>query len=238
MDAGDERRDPRRRTAIVSVRRCFRPRPVGHAAVSIGRAVPSATDPPHRRTARKPIPAASAVGAGNLSPTSPNSPATHPTPPNNPPTTHPHTTAASHRRDSDRFPYAGPVKTLAAVLLRAGIPLVIMTAIGIALLAQGKAEDGRATLAVGVIAAAVSGASIVYQIDTWSMRKQTLVHFAIMTVTVLPALLLSGWFTLDSVWGYIGVIATFLGAGILLWVFFFVLFTRILPRRETPRSTP
>ena len=130
------------------------------------------------------------------------------------------------------------MKTLAAVLLRAGIPLVIMTAIGIALLAQGKAEDGRATLAVGVIAAAVSGASIVYQIDTWSMRKQTLVHFAIMTVTVLPALLLSGWFTLDSVWGYIGVIATFLGAGILLWVFFFVLFTRILPRRETPRSTP
>ncbi|MDF2991210.1 MAG: hypothetical protein K0S37_1724 [Microbacterium sp.] len=113
-----------------------------------------------------------------------------------------------------------------------------MTAIGVALLVQGKTTDGRATLAVGVIAAAVSGASIVYQISGWSLRKQTLVHFAIMTVTVLPALLLSGWFPLDDAWGYIGVIATFLGVGILLWAFFFVLFTKILPRRTGPRPTP
>jgi len=130
------------------------------------------------------------------------------------------------------------MKILPAVLLRAGIPLVIMTAIGVALLVQGKTADGRATLAVGVIAAAVSGASVIYGIDAWGMRKQTLVHFAIMTVTVLPALLLSGWFTLDSVWGYVGVVATFLGVGILLWAFFFVLFTKVLARRTTPRSSP
>lgn len=129
------------------------------------------------------------------------------------------------------------MKLLLAVLLRAGIPLVIMTAIGVALFVQGKTEDGRATLAVGVIAAAVSGASTVYQIETWSLRKQTLVHFAIMTVTVLPALLLSGWFALDSVWGYVGVIATFLGAGVLLWAFFFVLFTKVLARRRTRRPS-
>ncbi len=129
------------------------------------------------------------------------------------------------------------MKLLAAVLLRAGIPLVVMTAIGITLLVQGKTDDGRATLAVGVIAAAVSGATIVYQIKSWSMRKQTLVHFLIMTVTVLPALLLSGWFALDSAWGYVGVVATFLGAGILLWTFFFVLFTKVLARRSAPRSS-
>ncbi|KTR83716.1 hypothetical protein NS220_18920 [Microbacterium testaceum] len=129
------------------------------------------------------------------------------------------------------------MKILPAVLLRAGIPLVIMTAVGVALLVQGKTEDGRATLAVGVIAGAVSGASVVYQIATWSLRKQTLVHFALMTVTVLPALLLSGWFALDSIWGYIGVIATFLGAGILLWVFFFVLFTMVPARRSRPRTS-
>ncbi|MFV9425178.1 DUF3021 domain-containing protein [Microbacterium sp. S1037] len=126
------------------------------------------------------------------------------------------------------------MKLLGAVLLRAGIPLVIMTAIGIALFAQGKSDDGRATLAVGVIAAAVSGASVIYQIETWSMRKQTLVHFVIMGVTVLPALLLSGWFALDTPWHYLAVIGVFLGVGVLLWAFFFVLFTRILPKRSTP----
>ncbi|MDF2046939.1 DUF3021 domain-containing protein [Microbacterium sp. Kw_RZR3] len=129
------------------------------------------------------------------------------------------------------------MKLLGAVLLRAGIPLVIMSAIGIALLAQGKPDDGRATLAVGVIAAAVSGASVIYQVEAWSMRTQTLVHFVVMTVTVLPALLLSGWFPLDTGWHYLGVVAVFLGTGILLWAFFFVLFTKILPRRRTPPAS-
>lgn len=80
---------------------------------------------------------------------------------------------------------------LKATLL-AGIPLLIMAAIGIALLAQDMPADGRATLALGVIIEAVAGAAVIYQIDRWSLRKRPLVHFAIMLVTVLPALLLSG----------------------------------------------
>jgi hypothetical protein len=117
--------------------------------------------------------------------------------------------------------------------LLAGIPLLIMTAIGIALLAQGKTSDGRSTLAVGVITAAVAGASVIYQVGGWSLRKQSLVHFAIMLGTVLPALLFSGWFALDSAWGYAGVLAAFLSAGLVLWGVFYVIFAKIVPRRSS-----
>ncbi len=122
--------------------------------------------------------------------------------------------------------------------LLAGIPIVIMTAIGIALLAQGEHEDGRATLAVGVIVAATAGASVVYQVERWSLRTQTLVHFGIMVVTVLPALLLSGWFPLDTVWGYLALIATFLAAGLVLWTVFYVIFVKIVPRRSAAPTSP
>lgn len=119
---------------------------------------------------------------------------------------------------------------LRATLL-AGIPLAAMTTIGIVLLAQGKLADGRSTIAVGVIVAAVAGASVIYQVERWSLRAQTLAHSAVMLLTVLPALLLSGWFPLDSAWGYLAVVAVFLGAGIVLWSAFYLIFTKLVPRK-------
>ncbi|MFV0435488.1 MAG: DUF3021 domain-containing protein [Leucobacter sp.] len=126
-----------------------------------------------------------------------------------------------------------PVK---ATLL-AGIPLLIMTSIGIVLLAQGKSEDGRATLAVGVIIAATAGASVIYQVDRWTLRKQSFVHFAIMLVTVLPALLFSGWFPLGNAWGYVAVVGTFLGVGIILWTAFYFIFTKLVPAKSASRES-
>lgn len=118
--------------------------------------------------------------------------------------------------------------------LRAGIPLLIMTVIGIALLAQDKAADGRATLAVGVIVASVAGASVIYQIDRWSLRRQSFVHFAVMSVTVLPALLLSGWFALEGVWGYLTVVGAFVSVGTVLWSIFYVIFAKLVRRKTAP----
>lgn len=119
-----------------------------------------------------------------------------------------------------------------AVLL-AGIPLVIMTAIGLYLLGQGKTDDGRSTVAAGVIVAALCGASVIYQVERWSLKKQLLIHFIAMAATVLPALLLSGWFQLDSVGGYLLVIGAFLGAGALLFGFFTFVFTVLVPTQRT-----
>ena len=77
---------------------------------------------------------------------------------------------------------------------------------------------------------------MIYQIGSWSLRKQSLIHFGIMVATVLPALLLSGLFPLDTAWGYLAVVGIFLVAGIALWASFYVIFTKLVPRkRDAPR---
>ncbi|HJG46371.1 DUF3021 domain-containing protein [Corynebacterium variabile] len=115
---------------------------------------------------------------------------------------------------------------LKAALL-AGIPLVIMTAIGASLLIQGQTADGRSTLAVGVIVAAVSGGTVIYRIDRWSLPKQSLAHLALMAVTVLPALFLSGWFPLDSAAGVLAVVGIFAATGVVLWTAVYTTFRLI-----------
>lgn len=82
-------------------------------------------------------------------------------------------------------------------------------------------------LALGVMVSALAGASVVYQIERWSLARRSAVHFAIMAVTVLPALLLSGWFTLDSLGGYAVVIGLFLVTGAVLWMVMYLLSTRL-----------
>ena len=111
------------------------------------------------------------------------------------------------------------------------IPLAIMTAIGLSLISQGDTSDGRGTVVVGVIIAAVMEASVIYQIERWSLRTQSLVHLGIMVVTVLPALLLSGWFPLDTLWGYLAVIGVFTAVGVVLWSVFYLISTRLEARR-------
>lgn len=108
-----------------------------------------------------------------------------------------------------------PLELRAALL--AGIPLLIMISIGVALLAQGRTDEGRSTIAVGVIVAAVSGGATLYWIDRWSFAKQSIVHVLLMCVTVLPALLMSGWFPLETLVDYLILIGVFFGVGAVLW---------------------
>ena len=123
------------------------------------------------------------------------------------------------------------------ILLLVGIPLVIMGGIGALLLAEGDTDDARSTFAVGVIVAAVSGASLIYQVDRWSLPKQTLIHIAVMAVTVLPAILLSGWFDLSTGVGWLLALGVFVLAGVLLWPIAFLVVTVIERRRNRPRTS-
>lgn len=111
------------------------------------------------------------------------------------------------------------------------IPLAIMTAIGIALLAQGDTEAGRGTLCVGVIAAAVSGSSFIYQVERWSLLRQSLMHIGIMLVTVFPALLLTGWYDLSTAGGWWAAIGTYAAWGIGIWSVMYVI-TSLLEKRR------
>ena len=123
---------------------------------------------------------------------------------------------------------------LRAIFLGA-IPLVVMTSIGVFLLRHGQAWDGRSTLAVGVIVAAVSASSVIYQAEGWSLPRQSLAHFVGMAITVLPALLLSGWFRLDTLAGVLLVVGLFLLVGLVLRSALFLII-RLLERRHAERE--
>lgn len=110
------------------------------------------------------------------------------------------------------------MKPLRLGLILAGIPLIIMGAIGTMLLDQGETSDARSTFAVGVIIAATSGTAVLFQIDKWKLSFQSLLHFLIMLFTVLPALYLSGWFPLETPLDYLSVLGIFLLTGAVLWL--------------------
>lgn len=121
-------------------------------------------------------------------------------------------------------------------LTLAGVLLVIFGVMGVALIVEGDSSTARSTFAVGVIVAATSGTSAIYQIDRWKLSFQTAIHFTIMVCTVLPALFLSGWFTLTSLLDYLVVIGVFLATGLAIWLVMFLVFGLFLSRRHPVRE--
>lgn len=132
--------------------------------------------------------------------------------------------------------YGGVVSLLRLGLILASVSANIFGVMGIALLVEGDRATARTTFAVGVIVAATSGASVIYQVDRWTLSLQSTIHFTIMIATVLPALFLGGWFTLDSPVDYLAVIGIFLVTGLALWVVMFLVFGVVLPKRRTSRE--
>lgn len=135
-------------------------------------------------------------------------------------------------RDTGEAAAARRPRLLLRAALLGGIPLVAMSAIGAHLLADGQAADGRSTLAVGVIVAATAAGSLIYQVDRWTLTRQSVTHFALMVATVLPALLLSGWFPMDTAGGVLAVVGIFLAAGLVLWTTLFLVMTAFERRRD------
>lgn len=120
---------------------------------------------------------------------------------------------------------------LKKAILRGVIPFIIMTAISIIMKVQGmESSQVRSTLIVGIIIASVAAASVLYEIRSWSLLKQSVVHFILMFLTVFPCLLISGWFELHSVLDYAKVLGIFLSAGIVLWSILYVIFGKLLSK--------
>lgn len=114
-------------------------------------------------------------------------------------------------------------------LIRGIIPLIVMT--GISLIMKHQKLDPfqiKSTFIVGLIITAVVAANVVYDIDTWSLTKRTVIHFILMLVTVFPCLLASGWFPLNNFTDYLKVIGIFLLVGLILWTFGYIISVKIL----------
>ena len=58
------------------------------------------------------------------------------------------------------------------------------------------ASQAKSTLTSGLIAAIVIAAIPIYDIDTWKLPKKTVLHFLLMTATVLPLLFYAEWFSI------------------------------------------
>lgn len=108
-------------------------------------------------------------------------------------------------------------------LLRGGIPFIVMGGIALLLYFQGKYSDAKSTFLTGLIIFFVSAASVIYNIDKWSLTKQSGFHFILMLITIYPLLLVSGWYTVTSVFDAFIVFISFLLVGLLLWLVFFML---------------
>lgn len=116
-------------------------------------------------------------------------------------------------------------------ILRGIIPLIIMTIISIIMKYQGiDPFQVRGTFIVGIIIALVAAASVIYEIENWSLFKQSVIHFLIMLVTVLPCLYISGWYKLNNVLDYVKVFGIFLFVGIVLWTISYFIFGKILTK--------
>lgn len=116
-------------------------------------------------------------------------------------------------------------------ILRGIIPLIIMTIISIIMKYQGiDPFQVRGTFIVGIIIASVAASSVIYEIENWSLFKQSVIHFLIMLVTVLPLLYISGWYKLNSVLDYVKVFGIFLFVGIVLWTISYFIFGKTLTK--------
>ena len=116
-------------------------------------------------------------------------------------------------------------------IIRGIIPFIIMTAISLMMKYQGvDVFQVKSTFLLGIIVTSVAAASVIYEIENWSLLKQSVVHFVIMLVTVFPCLLVSGWFKLNNILDYIKVFGIFLFAGVVLWSIAYFIFGKIFAK--------
>lgn len=83
---------------------------------------------------------------------------------------------------------------------------------------QGRAADAKVFLFYGIMALFLGLASIIYEIKQWSFRKQIIVHYLTMLVTVFPLLLLSGYYKTGSFGAVFQVFLQFNKVGVILFI--------------------
>lgn len=120
-------------------------------------------------------------------------------------------------------------------VLRALVPLAVLSVIALAQALTDEPTGAKGTFVAGVIFAAVAGFSVIYDIEAWSLAKQSAVHFGCMAVTVLPCLVLSGWFALDSPLDVLVVLGVFLATGAVVYGIALVVFGKLLNRSTHTR---
>ncbi|MFC3419521.1 DUF3021 family protein [Salinicoccus hispanicus] len=108
-------------------------------------------------------------------------------------------------------------------LLRGGIAFIIMGGIALLLYFQGDYSNARSTFLVAIIVFLVAAASVIYDLDHWTLFKRSIIHSLVMVITIYPILLLSGWFSVSSMSDALWILLLVLLVGAVLWSIFMVL---------------
>ncbi|MBS4770855.1 DUF3021 domain-containing protein [Carnobacteriaceae bacterium zg-ZUI240] len=123
-------------------------------------------------------------------------------------------------------------------IIRGGIPFVIMTGISLIMIAQNMdAYDIKSTFISGLAATAIGAFSVIYEIEKWSLFKQSAIHFIAMLCTVYPCLLTSSWFVINSPMDYLVVFGIFLAVGVVMWTISYFIFGRLLNDDSTKKPS-
>lgn len=116
-------------------------------------------------------------------------------------------------------------------IIRGIIPFSIMSVISIIMNMQKMDPfQVKSTFLVGVIISIIAAASVIYDIEGWSLLKQTIVHSIVMLFTLMPCLIISGWFELNSFKDYLKFLGIYLLNGIVLWSIGYLVFGKLLSK--------
>ena len=122
-----------------------------------------------------------------------------------------------------------PKNLILQALKRGLIPLLVMTVLSIIMGLQSVDENNiKGTLITGIIVSIIAASSVIYEIKSWPLKKQSIIHFLVMVFTVYPLLLISGWYKLSSPLDYVGVFGSFLCCGIVFWLLGYIIFRKII----------
>ena len=116
-----------------------------------------------------------------------------------------------------------------SAIIRGSIPFIIMSLLsGIMKFLRLDDFQIKSTFITGLIVTSVVAASVIYEVESWSLIKQSIIHFLIMLLTVYPCLVFSNWFPNKMALDLVKIFGLFLLVGIILWTVAYILFDKIL----------
>ena len=116
-----------------------------------------------------------------------------------------------------------------SAIIRGSIPFIIMSLLfGIMKFQRLDDFQIKSTFITGLIVTSVVAASVIYEVESWSLIKQSIIHFLIMLLTVYPCLVFSNWFPNKMALDLVKIFGLFLVVGIILWTVAYILFGKIL----------
>lgn len=116
-----------------------------------------------------------------------------------------------------------------SAIIRRSIPFIIMSLLsGIMKFQRLDDFQIKSTFITGLIVTSVVAASVIYEVESWSLIKQSNIHFLIMLITVYPCLVFSNWFPNKTVLDLVKIFGLFLIVGIILWTVAYILFGKVL----------